>query len=223
MGLGNNNKSFIDILYNSNVIKRNIFSLCFSHEVGYFSIGKFDTSYHFSKNIIYVNLIDINMAQYFIKLNYIQIGNSKIEFNGKASIDSGSTLTYFPNKIFKSIMNSYLEICKNCGNLRNIEEYGYCAKAKDDDEMNDIANEWKDIILVLDDYTFIWKPENYYFIYETKEGELNLCLGFDGMDIEKVIFDKEKYRIGIVPADCERNNTIIEEENDNNIIEKEDL
>ena len=237
MRLGNNNKSFVDILYNSNFIKRNIFSLCFSHEGGYFSIGKIDTSYHFSKNINYVKLIDLYMGQYLIKLNYIQVGNTKIEFNGRASIDSGCTLTYFPNKIFKLIMKNYLKICKNCGNLRNIEEYGYCAKVKDEEEMNEIANEWKDIILVLDDYQFIWKPENYYFIYETKEGELNLCLRFKGMNIEKVmlgitfmvgfdiIFDKEKFRIGIVPADCERNNTIIGEENnnDNSILEIEDL
>ena len=47
MGLGNNNKSFIDILYNSNIIKRKIFSICYSQGGGYFSIGKIDTSYHF--------------------------------------------------------------------------------------------------------------------------------------------------------------------------------
>ena len=234
MGLGNNNKSFIDILYNSKVIKSKIFSLCYSHQGGYFSIGKIDTSFHFSKNINYVSLIDLHMELYYIKVNYIQVGNTKIKYNKRASIDSGSTLTYFPNKIFKSIMKRYLKICKNCGNLRRIEEYGYCTKVKDVEEMNEIAKEWKDIIIVLDYYEFIWKPENYYFIYETEEGDLNLCLGFEGEDIEKIvlgttfmhgydiIFDKEKFRIGIVPADCERNKTL-EEENDNITLENQDL
>lgn len=236
MGLGNNNKSFVDILYNSKVIKRNIFSLCLSHEVGYLSIGKIDTSYHFSKNINYVNLIDLNLEFYYIKLNYIQVGKKKIEYNSIASIDSGTSLTYFPNKIFNLIMKQYLKICKNCGNLRRIEQYGYCAKVKNLEEMNEIAINWKDIIIALDGYKFIWKPENYLFVYETEEGELNLCLGFEGEDREKIvlgitfmhgfdiIFDKEKFRIGIVPADCERNKTILEEEeNDNDIIENSDL
>ena len=125
-------------------------------------------------------------------------------------------------------MKEYLKIYKNCGNLKRIENYGYCAKVKDEDKMNEIADEWKDIIIVLDDNKFIWKPENYYFIYDKEEDEIYLCLGFEGKDIEKIvlgitfmqgfdiIFDKEKFRIGIVPADSERNRIIIGGENDNN-------
>ena len=225
MGLGNNNKSFIDILYNSNIIKRKIFSLCYSLGGGYFSIGKIETAFHFFENINYVNLIDINMEKYYIKVNHLGIGSAKIDYNGKASINSGTTLTYFPEKIFRAIMNNYLIICKNCGNLKRLEEYGYCIKVKDEEEMNEIEFEiqvkWEDIIFVLDGYKFIWKPENYIFIYEPEEGELNLCLGFEGDDnIENIIlgttfmrgydiiFDKEEFRIGFVQADCDRNDTI---------------
>ena len=122
-------------------------------------------------------------------------------------------------------MNNYLIICKNCGKLKRLEEYGYCIKVKDEEEMNEIEIEmevkWEDIIFVLDGYKFIWKPENYIFIYESEEGELNLCLGFEGDDNNEniilgttfmcgydIIFDKEEFRIGFVQADCDRNDTI---------------
>ena len=235
MGLNNNDKSFVSILYRSKVIQKNIFSLCFSHEGGYFSIGKLATSHHFSKNISYVNLLNRNMGNYFINLNYIQIGDTKVQYNGKAFVDSGTTITYLPNNKFEEIMKGFLEICKSnkkCGNLRRIKSLGYCAKLNDETEINDIISlGWSNIIFVFDSYEFKWTPENYFFIYNTEANGLNICLGFDGdkrqnvllgttfMHGYDIIFDKDKYRMGFVPADCNRNEKIEKkEEDDNNII-----
>ena len=229
MGLNNNDKSFISMLYKSKVIQKNIFSLCFSHEGGYFSIGKVATLHHFSKNISYVNLLNKNIGNYFINLNYIQIGKTKIQYNGKAFIDSGTTLTYFPNNKFDEIMRGFLEKCKEnkkCGNLRRIKGLGYCVKLNNETEIDDIISQgWSNITVVFDGYEFNWKPENYFFIYNTEANGLNICLGFEGdkrqnillgttfMHGYDIIFDKDKYRMGFVPADCNRIYKIEKEEN----------
>ena len=214
MGLNNNGKSFVDLLYKSNVIQKNIFSLCFSYEGGYFSIGKIVTTHHFSKNIDYINLVNTDEDLYNMKFNYFQIGDTQIKFNGNAFIDSGTTLSYFPSKTFRAIMRNYLKNCKNCGNLRRIKEYGYCTKFNNEKEINEIVNSWIDIIIVLDGYEFVWKPENYFFIYDDEENGSNVCLGFEEdirtnillgttfMHNYDIIFDKEKHRIGFVQADC---------------------
>lgn len=233
MGLNNNDKSFVSMLYKSKVIQNNIFSLCFSHEGGYFSIGKITTLHHLSKNISYVDLLNKNFGNYFIKLNYIKIGNTTVEYNGKAFIDSGTTLTYFPINQFQQIMKGFLKICeenKKCGNLRRIKDLGYCSKVKFESEINSIISEgWSDIIVVLGGKEYIWKPENYYFIYNTESNGLNVCLGFEEnarnnillgttfMHGHDIIFDKDKYRMGFVPADCNRIEKDDEKEIDNNI------
>ena len=232
MGLNNNDKSFVTMLYKLNITQKNIFSLCLAHEGGYFSIGKITTSHHFSKNISYVDLLNKNMGNYYIKLDYIKIGNKTIEYNGKAFIDSGTTISYFPNNNFDKIMKSFLEVCainKKCGNLRRIRGLGYCSKIDNESQINDIVYEgWSNIIVVFDGHEFIWEPGNYYFIYNTKDNGLNVCLGFEGDSRNNIllgttfmhgydfIFDKEKYRMGFVPADCNRVRKIEEEENNNN-------
>ena len=236
MGLSNNGKSFIDLLYKSNVIQKNIFSLCFSHEGGYFSIGKIVTSHHFSNIINYVNLVNTNKELYNIKLNYIEICDRKIQYNGTAIIDSGTTLSYFPSKIFRAIMRIYFKICKECRNLKRIKNYGYCAQFKDEREAKEILSEWRNISIRLDGYDFVWEPENYYFIYNNDEEYGSyICLGFEEdirndillgttfMHNYDIIFDKEKLRIGFVPADCNgyKNTTNIFDEDKNNIEEIE--
>ena len=242
MGLNNNDKSFVNLLYKSNIIKKNIFSLCFSHEGGYFSIGKIVTTQHFYNIIKYVNLLNINdelyKDLYNIQLNYIQIGDRKVQYNGTAFIDSGTTLTYFPSKIFRAIMRYYLKICKKCGNLRRLPNYGYCAEFKDERELNEIVNEWKNIIIGLDGYDFIWEPHNFYLIYDhDEENGANVCLGFEEsvrnnillgttfMHNYDIIFDKEKERIGFVQADCNgyKSSTNILDEDNYNIEDKEKI
>ena len=126
-------------------------------------------------------------------------------------------------------MREYLAICKKtkkCGELRKIKGLGYCAKISDkleEDEIYDfISNGWHNITLMLDGYEFHWTPENYFFIYGSESNGQNVCLGFDGDNRQNIllgttfmhgydiIFDKEKYRMGFVPADCNRIKTIAE-------------
>ena len=230
MGLNNNDKSFVNILHKLNAIKKNIFSLCFSHQGGYFSIGGVSTEHHLSKNISYIKILNKNIGNYLFQLNYIKIGDKKIEFNEKAFVDSGTTISYFPNHKFNEIMKGFLELCKKnkkCGNLNRIKGLGYCTEIDNEAEIESIVSEgWSNITFVFEGHEFIWEPENYHFIYNN-DNRLILCLGFDGdnrsnillgttfMHGYDIIFDKEVYRIGFVPADCNRVRKIEEEENNN--------
>ena len=116
MGLNNNENSFVGMLYKLGIIQKNIFSLCFEHDGGYFSIGEIYDEFHYNnknnESIQYVDLINKNSGNYVINLKYIKLGEEKINFNGKAIIDSGTTLTYFPKKKFEEIMNKILDKCK---------------------------------------------------------------------------------------------------------------
>ena len=237
MGLNNNENSFVGMLYKLNVIKKNIFSLCFEHDGGYFSIGKIYEQYHYSKNIQYVNLINKNFGNYIINLKYIKIGEDKIDINNHAIIDSGTTMTYFPSSIFQEIMKIILDKCKiskKCGKLEKIQNFGYCTPIKTEEDINKLVeNGWGNLTFIFDsDAKFIWMPKNYHYIYKSKENEYHLCLGFDedkrstillgttfmhGFDF---IFDKEQHRIGMVEANCTRNT---EENNLTNINNDTDI
>ena len=221
MGLNNNENSFVSMLYKLNIIKKNIFSLCFEHEGGYFSIGEIYDQYHYSKNIQYVNLVNKNFGNYIIKLKHLKIGEDKIDTNIQAIIDSGTTMTYFPPSIFQEIMKIILDKCKiskKCGKLQKIQNFGYCTPIKTEEDINKLVkNGWGNLSFFFDDdVKFIWMPKNYHYIYKSKENEYYVCLGFDedkrstvllgttfmhGFDF---IFDKEQHRIGMVEANCTR-------------------
>ena len=233
MGLNNNDNSFVGMMYKLGIIQKNIFSLCFEHDGGYFSIGKIYDEFHYSNDIKYANLVNKNYGNYIINLKYLKIGDDKVEFNGKAVIDSGTTMSYFPPMKFNEMMKIILDKCKKskkCGNLKRITNFGYCTAVKTEQDIFKIINEgWGNITFTFDDLEFIWNPKNYYYLYKPKDNEYYLCLGFDedkranillgttfmhGYDF---IFDKEKHKIGIVEADCNRNikNKNMKKENDN--------
>ena len=227
MGLNNNDNSFVGLMYKLGIIQKNIFSLCLEHDGGYFSIGKIYDEYHYYKNIQYVDLANKNGGNYIINFKYLKIGNEQVDFNGKAVIDSGTTITYFPKLKFREIMKIILDKCdksKKCGNLKKTTNFGYCARVKNEKELNKIIYKgWGNITFTFGDYQFNWTPKNYHYIYKPTERETNVCLGFDedsrgntllgttfmhGYDI---IFDKEKHRIGFVEADCNREIDITKE------------
>ena len=66
MGLNNNENSFVGMMYKLGIIKKNIFSLCFEHDGGYFSIGKIYDEFHYSNNIKYSNLVNKYYGNYII-------------------------------------------------------------------------------------------------------------------------------------------------------------
>ena len=219
MGLNNNPRSFISMLYKTKVIKKDLFTLCLSQEGGYFSIGEININYHKSKDIKYLPL-DMATDNYHISLNSITIDNHKINNKYSTFIDSGTTISYFPKNMFDEIINEVKKIWeekgKTYGTLKYINGIGYCVIYKDGNQFYDIIYKvWPNIILEFKNYEFKWIPENYYFIF-TKSKIMHVCLGFDQDQRSKItlgttfmhgydiIFDKSDRKIGLVQSDCER-------------------
>jgi transcription antitermination factor NusG len=190
------------------------------------SLGEIDTTFHKLKTINYVPLISSNV-NYLIKVKSILIGNNKqaIKSKNDAIIDTGNTISYFPSTLYKSLIKDFNSFCNahkgKCGEFKTEPEYGYCASFKDRESLFDaIYFHWPNITLEFDkDKQYIWKPINYYYYY-LKKSERKACLGFNihksqniilgtnfihGHDI---IFDREKQKLGFVPADCSRGNIL---------------
>ena len=103
LGLNNHDISFISLQYNNKIISKNLFSICFGENDGYFSIGEIDTKYHKTK-IEYIPF-RAERNNYYISLTKIKIGDSIIFNNYGGFIESGTTLTYFPKSLFNSIIS----------------------------------------------------------------------------------------------------------------------
>ena len=220
MGLNNGGKSFITLLYKNKIISRHLFTICFGQNDGYFSIGEIDTTYHKSK-IEYVPIIN-EQTNFYININKITIGNKNISINKyRGFIDSGTTISYFPNEIYNIIKSEFNSICRNktnCGDFKDISGIGYCGFFKSiKDKEKAIKEYWPDIIFYFEGYSYVLRAIDYYYDY-SEDNKIGACLGFEGESTSRItlggtfmhghdiIFDKEKQRIGFALADCNRDN-----------------
>ena len=234
IGLNNNVKSFISMMYRKQFIPQNLFSLCLDNEGGYLSLGNIYTKYHICPEIEY---IDYNPTKesYEIKTEKIQIKDIEIKSEYISIINSGSTITYFPEQVFNEISYAFFSICSEyngqCGELKRIEGYGICSDFKNTDiYLNATRYIFPLIKIKFNNYEFTWKPKNYVLNFSFKN-KIRACLGIDteknlnkiilgtnfmhGYDI---IFDRTNFKIGFCEASCGRktiykNNSVsIEEE-----------
>ena len=226
MGMNNHPKSFISLLYNLNIINRNLFTLCFGLRGGYMSLGEIDTTFHRSTNIEYIPLLSSNFS-YLVRLNSLKVGDSfssSIKNSIIAKIDTGNTISYFPNIIYRNITKQFINYCEKqggkCGNFSYYQDLGYCASFHDRASLfKALFHYWPNITLHFGESEYLWKPINYYY-YNLTMNERKACLGFNyhsstyailganfihGYDI---IFDRQKERLGFVPSDCSRRNLI---------------
>ena len=229
MGLNNSGRSFVSMLKRNNVITQDIFTICFGQSDGYFSIGEIDNKFHKS-NIGYVPLIEGN-NNYYIKLRDMKVGDGIISvsrFNG--FIDSGTTISYFPNEIYDSIVNEFKSYCKkngqHCGKFQTIDSLGYCGLFESKKQKQEALNNyWPNITFFLEGYDFVLTPNDYFFDYKDNN-KIGACLGFEGERTSKItfggtfmhghdiIFDRENHRIGFVEADCNRGQLISDNQSD---------
>ena len=223
IGLNNNVKSFISMMYRKQFIPQNLFSLCLDNEGGYLSLGNIYTKYHICPEIEY---IDYNPTKesYEIKTEKIQIKDIEIKSEYISIINSGSTITYFPEQVFNEISYAFFSICSEyngqCGELKRIEGYGICSDFKNTDiYLNATRYIFPLIKIKFNNYEFIWKPKNYVLNFSFKN-KIRACLGIDteknlnkiilgtnfmhGYDI---IFDRTNFKIGFCEASCGRKTT----------------
>ena len=234
IGLNNNVKSFISMMYRKQFIPQNLFSLCLDNEGGYLSLGNIYTKYHICPEIEY---IDYNPTKesYEIKTEKIQIKDIEIKSEYISIINSGSTITYFPEQVFNEISYAFFSICSEYNGQKKkkkrIEGYGICSDFKNTDiYLNATRYIFPLIKIKFNNYEFIWKPKNYVLNFSFKN-KIRACLGIDteknlnkiilgtnfmhGYDI---IFDRTNFKIGFCEASCGRktiykNNSVsIEEE-----------
>ena len=229
MGLNNSGKSFVSLLYKNKVISKELFTICFGQNDGYFSIGEIDTKYHKSK-ISYVPQIS-GLTNFYIKINNMKVGSDTIStYNYNVFIDSGTTITYFPRQIFDSIMTSFNKYCKNkCGKFENVDSIGYCGMFKSKEDRAKALNKyWPNIVPVLEGYDYILSPNDYFFEYN-ENNKIAACIGFEGEGASKItlggtfmhghdiIFDRDNQLIGFAEADCNRGTIVKKETNIKNI------
>ena len=228
MGMSNNPKSFISLLYNLKVINRNIFTLCFGLRGGYMSLGEVDKTFHRSETIEYVPLLD-SEVYYLVKLKELKVGSEKAPNSIKtpviAKIDTGNSISYFPSIIFKNITKQFKHFCMEekegkCGNFTYDEDMGFCASFPDRESLfKAIFVYWPNITLYFGESEYIWRPINYYY-YHYSTTQRKACLGLNYHSSEKVvlganfihgydiIFDRKDQRLGFVKSDCSRGNLI---------------
>ena len=239
MGLNNSGKSFVSLLFRNNVIKKELFSICLGQNDGYFSIGEIDTAYHKSE-VSYVPLI-WGHTNFYIKLMNMRVGDDSISTNNyNGFIDSGTTISYFPNEIYNKIINNFNNYCNkdgyNCGKFETVSGIGYCGMFKSVNERKyALNNYWPNITIFLEGYNYTLTPNDYYFEYNDGK-KIGACIGFEGESCSKItiggtfmhghdiIFDKENQMMGFAEADCNRGQNKkdnITNDNNNNTLIKE--
>ena len=241
MGLNNDENSFINTLFKSQIIQNNLFTICLSqNNYGYFSLGEINNQYHASEQINYIPFTIDEEKYYNIKINSFELNNKELKAEVSAIIDTTASLCSFPKNIFDLIVKEYEEKCTedSCGKLVKNKNFGVCAIFSDESEMISKIKNWLDIKINFDNYKFDWKPQNYWVNISTKHN-FRACLGFESTEEDvitlgttflhgyDVIFDREKNKIGFVESDCNKefnytniNNKKVEQKKEENIFKK---
>ena len=229
MGLANNERNFVEILYKFGAIKENIFSLCLAQLGGIFNIGEINYKIH-KENVTFVPMI-LDRGKYFgLSIKSISVNDRNIEnysqFGYNIFIDSGTTISYINSKIFDEILNLMNEECKKftkenaCGKYAYHSDFGHCFYFQTFEDLDyAVYNYWPIIHFNLDGYDYKWKGENYVFNISSKN-KPGACMGINksyGTKItlgsswiigHDIIFDRVNHLIGIAEAECYQNKNI---------------
>jgi cell division protein FtsB len=231
MGLANNDRNFIEILYTFGAIKANIFSLCFAQLGGVFNIGEINNKTH-KENVTFVPML-LDRGKYFgLTIKSMAVNNYTIEnynrWGYNIFIDSGTTISYINVKIFDEILKIMNEECnkfekKNaCGKYSYHSDFGHCFYFNSVNDLDyAVYNYWPIFHFYLDGYDYEWKAENYVFNISTKSHPgacmginksygTKITLGSSWMIGHDIIFDRDKRLIGIAEAECYQNKIINE-------------
>jgi hypothetical protein len=159
--------NIISELYDNHLIKHKIFSLCFSQNGGFISIGGVNNTQHTS-HVKYLPFDEDKF--YMVDLHDIMIADEDIHIKEKYNtiIDSGSTLTYLPRNLFNNIIkriNSYCSQIDKClGNSFTSNEMGLCFNAKKNVDFLKFAESMPSLKFIFGkDIIYEWKPEFYLF------------------------------------------------------------
>lgn len=210
------------MLYKNSVIPNNIFSLCFAPDGGYFSVGGLNRTLHTEDEVKFIDYSDSNF--YKVKLKDVTVNTVDFSVNGNeyfTIIDSGTTLSYFPKKLYTEIEKQINVVCSEinrCLGDSFTAEVGICYKLKENVSVLQFIESMPTISFVFENNTkYFWKPKNYLFNYTdsaSNDNRMTLCIGLTGwnsneillgstwMHNHDIIFDLKNKKIGLIESNC---------------------
>ena len=170
-------------LYSNNMIEHNLFTLCFGLNSGYFSVGKINNTLH-AKNssIIYLNH-NPNDFFYTVNLLKILIDGIDIKMSNDTSviIDSGTTLSLFPESAYKNIIKVFDNFSEKeqFPAKKTLKGEDYCFGLKPGYSKKNLYNSLPKFSFVFEKDNLIvgWSPKNYLYENDLSENILNYCIG----------------------------------------------
>merc|ERR1719161_2323905 len=185
-----------------------LFTMCLSEWGGKLTVGGMNKSFHMTdKGPSEITYLPMQLSSYYaISLETFRvagqkIGGSKTAF-GRTIVDSGTTYTYLPPKIYSSLRNAITTACNGnkCGS----------ASGRNCWRTDSLAG-FPTIGVVVSGVETNWFPKSYLF----RKGHGNTwCFGFEDNRMTEtvlgatwmlhhdVIFDLEAKRLGVVDATC---------------------
>lgn len=213
----------LEIEYNEKRIASTVFSICLAPNGGVMTLGGMNKDQHLSDS--QTTVIDSSKyswgTQYIVSLDEISIEGEKVSYDfssmnsgqGSAFLDSGTTLVYFDNELFKQWKTQFVKFCgrdhKNCGGYKTYNEC-FSFDASVYNSMEEFIASFPKINFVLGGKDWAWLPENYLLPALDSLKELcvgvkqlkNAILGAVFMRNYDVLFDREKRTISFTKSKC---------------------
>lgn len=178
---------------------KNTFALCFALHGGYMQFGGYNHALH--KEPIQWTPMDVTL-RYSVEVTGIQVQDSPLHAHYSALVDTGSTLTYFPERTYGEIyraLENVLGLAGTCWH-RNVE----------------LSNFPPINVALGSRLNVTWYPEEYLYLaakLNGSRGEMERCLAFrptktnfvlgaSFMQRKNMVFDLDNERLGVARASC---------------------
>lgn len=147
-----------------------MFSICFGLDGGYLALGGINHTFHQEEKIKYFDLIPSDFYQ--VKLESIEIENDVFMLKNEyfTIIDSGTTVSYFPSEIFRSVTERLKNVCnkktndKKCLGAIHYEGSDLCIDKRINATLEEFFDSFPTLKLKFSvDKIIKWKPKNYFY------------------------------------------------------------
>lgn len=102
-------------MYNAGIVDKLMFNICMGKNGGYFQIGGYNTDKHL-ESVKWVNMTRDSLTTYHFPLAGVAMLNESMqnsEIYSRGFIDSGTTFSYLPVGMWKSLKDLFDNYCKN--------------------------------------------------------------------------------------------------------------
>jgi hypothetical protein len=210
--LGDSSYNLVKTLKDQGFIKKSQFAFFLDDDLNEhgdmraeFMIGGYKSKYTKEEDMIFLDVISDN--EWAVRLKSVKIGHESIQITsgqGKALLDTGTSVVTFPEKVYHLIANYIVENTP-CKSIKKL----FCVCEQDTKPCIVKASEFPDIVLELDGVKAVLKGEAYVRV--TDQGTMIEVTSFDTHHDMVILgdtfirqyltlFDVDNGRIGIVPS-----------------------